>query len=554
MKKRRLSLYPFLAAAMPVLLFFNISAANEVTLDGLIVPLSIVLIICLVFYAVPALCVPADRPAIESRLALTFCVAWLIFNSPGICVLLSGLFITFGLPLDFFAWASKLLPLSWLLALLLLVLACREKFLPGAVKLSVATLRFLFVMQILCLAYATVNSILVARQAEVTVAAQIKPVLQADLRLKARQKDKMPDVYFILLDEMASTSVLKQYLGYDNSAELTGFRESGFFIAEQSMSCYPLTRLSLASTLNMVYLDSIAEVLGGKTSDWRVTAYMIRDSAVARAFQKGGYRYVHIDSRSAPFDYSFTADQNIDCGKTYPIMEPLIRFSILSLFPQTFAYLDDEARRHTLKELAALPNIAHSQAQSQTQIQTQTNNKPVFVFAHILCPHEPFIFGAAGEPTSNPGARDGKRWTAATNEAYVAQAKYIQLQTLATVKQIIAESSKAGRSPIIIVQGDHGTHSTDYISRVNPDPALLQERYGILNAVLVPDDIKAKLTDDIVSVNTFRVILRSLFDVDLPLLPARQVYATYAHPFKLSDVTDQVKAFRQRQQVGVTRN
>jgi len=273
---------------------------------------------------------------------------------------------------------------------------------------------------------------------------------------------------------------------------------------------------------------------------------MIRDSAVARAFQKGGYRYVHVDSRSAPFDYSFTANQNIDCGRTYPIMEQLIRLSILSLFPQTFAYLDDEARRHTLKELAALPDIA--------RFQTRSESRPVFVFAHILCPHEPFIFGAAGEPTSNSGARDGKRWTTATNNAYVEQAKYIQLQTLDTVKQIIAEGRKSGRRPIIIVQGDHGTHSTDYISRVNPDPALLQERFGILNAVLVPDDIKVKLTDDMVSVNTFRVILSSLFDVDLPSLPARQNYATYAHPFKLSDVTEQVKAFRQRQQVGVTRN
>lgn len=95
--------------------------------------------------------------------------------------------------------------------------------------------------------------------------------------------------------------------------------------------------------------------------------------------------------------------------------------------------------------------------------------------------------------------------------------------------------------PLIIIQGDHGTHCSDYLSRDNPSDELLHERYGILNAYLVPGQIREQLNDETEPVNTFRIILRTLFDLNLPDLNHRQMYATYEKAFNFTDVTARVK-------------
>src|SRR3989344_2557353 len=64
-----------------------------------------------------------------------------------------------------------------------------------------------------------------------------------------------PDIYYIILDEHARFDVLTQEYGYTNTEFIDYLNNKGFYVAN-STSNYAITSLSLASSLNMDYLDN----------------------------------------------------------------------------------------------------------------------------------------------------------------------------------------------------------------------------------------------------------------------------------------------------------
>ena len=71
----------------------------------------------------------------------------------------------------------------------------------------------------------------------------------------AAENPDQPDIYYIITDEYARADVLEEFYDHDNSGFLDQLRERGFYVAEQSFSNYALTFLSLASSLDMRYVN-----------------------------------------------------------------------------------------------------------------------------------------------------------------------------------------------------------------------------------------------------------------------------------------------------------
>lgn len=71
--------------------------------------------------------------------------------------------------------------------------------------------------------------------------------------------DILRDIYYIVLDGHASSSTLKTYYDYDNHEFTDYLAEKGFYIADKSQSNYAHTHLSLASTLNMEYINYLSD-------------------------------------------------------------------------------------------------------------------------------------------------------------------------------------------------------------------------------------------------------------------------------------------------------
>jgi hypothetical protein len=147
---------------------------------------------------------------------------------------------------------------------------------------------------------------------------------------------------------------------------------------------------------------------------------------------------------------------------------------------------------------------------------------PKFVFAHLLLPHPPYVFDAAGNLVPDDVAR--KRSVA---EGYEEQMKYLDSRIKALLEPLLAKPED--ERPIIVLMADEGPYPKRYEGNPliqGPDPDFdwstvseeeLRIKFGILHAMLLPGIDGADVPADLTSVNTFRFLFDAYFDANLPL-------------------------------------
>jgi hypothetical protein len=351
-----------------------------------------------------------------------------------------------------------------------------------------------------------------------------------------------PDIYYIILDTHARGDVLKQVYGVDNTPFTDFLTARGFRVAGSSRANYAHTYTSLASSLNFEYLDSLGRVSGSKSHDQAPLVHMIRNNRLVDILRRHGYSTLvfstgdavigleHQDMLMVP-RWSLSEFQSLLLGTT-----PLP--ALLNLISHKSPY--DLRRDVVLYALRNLPRAARTR-------------HPVFVFAHILCPHPPFVFGPNGEHVNPRGipvfsANDGLQVVSNRDDyvkGYAGQVMFLDRQVEETVNRILADSPL---SPVIILQADHGPESN--LDWSNPQPGALAERFAILNAIHLPEtsdrpDFGAAsgkrladsvLYDSISPVNTFRVVLNQLFGDELSLLPDRSYFSTITSSYVFHDL------------------
>ncbi len=332
------------------------------------------------------------------------------------------------------------------------------------------------------------------------------------------------DIYYIILDGYPSSDTLKKVYGYDNSYFIDGLREMGFFIADESRSNYPLTVLSLSSSLNMRYLDEMPKTPGDDSRQTAVTHRLIEENTVARSLQQAGYNFVHFNSGWGPTIYSREADENFLCGRVGDEFTE----ALINLTPLMPALGGDGARRRILCTFSTLPQVP------------QKVEGPRFTFAHMLPPHPPYLFDRDGEPLGRSEMQmTGDVWK--NREAYLEQLRFVNQQVLKMVSKTLQTD---GPSPIVVIQADHGTASLG--ERItggwsDPEEDFLRERSSILNAYLLPDNVEENLYSSITPVNTFRLLFRHHFLADMDLIEDRVYFSCYERPFDFREITDLLK-------------
>lgn len=526
--KLGIPLHPINAAVMPVLLYYNTQAALEMPPDELIKPVLVALIASLFVYSVSCLVFFAfiGKEKVHRAISLGALFAssvFAIFYSLTYCVILDGIFKVSGSSVSVMATAPSWLPVFWLLAILPVVISVLKPVLLPKLESSFnAVLLVLILTQIGVLALNCFTYISICHSVEQL---QLK---EMDL-LKAKKSDCKPDVFYIILDQMAGRDGLKEYLQYDDDWFYSELEKRGFYLSKKSLSNYPITRLSLASSLNMSYLDKYQTASGSDKKNWTMMNKLARDNQTARLFKRQGYHYVLVDSGFAASNNSNITDEIKSGTFSDFFSERILRSTIVSLFPGAEEAIMSFARNRILNQFDYLQKM-------------EKCNTPKFVFTHILSPHEPYLFNANGEPVYFPGGRCDHQWTTETRKAYLAQVEFIQKKTLATIDVMLAKNPDA----IFVLQGDHGTHCSDYVSEHSPSDNLLNERYSILNAYKVPSIIQARLAKDIEPVNSFVVILNGLFDYGIELSPDKQIYSSYDEPFLFKDVSERVIRRREK--------
>jgi len=348
-----------------------------------------------------------------------------------------------------------------------------------------------------------------------------------------------PDIYFLVLDAYARDDALKRFYGFDNTPFLRELEKRGFYVVRNAHANYDQTGLCLSAALQMDYLTPAAADGPKPASTPTVTDDLFFEtsnlkSPAAPFLRKQGYRIVTIMTEE-PLAAMLDPDMvlgNPRRTRLTPLEQLLINLTPLALIPRAQQSEYDQHRDELNATWRQTADVARLQPARK------------FVFAHLLAPHPPFVFGPNGEPTQ-PKAdivfslADASEFLKYQSHAdyqrgYTGQLTYVNRRTLETIDAIRSASKTP---PIIILIGDHGSRQfLDWGSLAKTEP---RECFSNLSAYCLPDGAAAKLYGpNATAINSLRLLLDHYFGADYPRLPDRSYYSTVGQPFQFTDVTD----------------
>lgn len=346
----------------------------------------------------------------------------------------------------------------------------------------------------------------------------------------------MPSVWHIVLDRYASAETLKRVYGYDNKDFYARLKDLGFVIVENPTANYQRTAQSLASVLNLTYLDNVART---SSNDHAVLDHLLYDNLASALLHRLNYSIYHFGSWWDSTRNNKYADKTLN----YQNM-PQLLFSVLD--QSLFGYL-------VKKDIVSIPYVdgrmgqcerLHYQFDQMAQLAKVDERK--FIFAHVLSPHPPFVL-----------RKDGtcKRLTEAVSmsrrDNYIEQLEYTNTRILDVMTQILAHD----RDAVIFLQSDEGpwpqafagderflgmdTTPVDW-EKLNQDE--LREKVQILYAVRASDRFTTNLKDHPTPVNLYRFFFNVYAGAQYDVLPDRNlIFLNSRKLFDFRDITAKIK-------------
>jgi hypothetical protein len=443
-------------------------------------------------------------------------------------LLLSVLVIGFTFSSDFFGTMSAFLLIGTLLWLAFARL-CRSKvrlFHFTVILGATAVIFVLFTLTLIGIRYSNIN------WGDYWQA--VSNVRNYSIKLDPGPTNR-PDIYYIVLDGYARSDILQEMYDFDNSEFIAYLQEKGFVVPASNQSNYPATPLSIASTLNMDYIQSVTPTLDGNPFRWLMEPF-IDHGRVRALLQSQGYQTVALST-----NWTITENETADLYlHAYPVMltdfegyvlgvTPLRMFTPLlgNLVSPPTAEGHRQIIRYSFGNLASMPKMPG----------------PKFVFAHIISPHPPFVFDRNGNPADNGSTftfQDANEFRGTHDEyrrKYIEQVQFVNAQLEKTIDTILTESPTP---PIILLQADHGSGMLTNLG--SAAQTCIHERFSPFAAYYLPGMDPMSVPEDISNVNLFRMVLNDYFDARLPLLESRQYFnKDMQRYYEFEDVTQRVQ-------------
>lgn len=327
--------------------------------------------------------------------------------------------------------------------------------------------------------------------------------------------EEYPDIYYIILDGYANSHTLKNKYDFDNIDFINYLENHNFKIPSKTHGNYPLTFMSLSSSLNMKYLDHQSIQFDSKEKAQTTGQKSINNNEVMRHLKEKGYKIISFDTGSWLTNSIRIADWHA-CGTNYLNSEFLgMMVRTTMLYPLHVRLLEPDLRDGILCIFEELPNLR------------ERTDQPIFVFAHIFIPHPPFIFGANGESVAESlSLTEGWDGDAYTNQLQFANKK---------IKNVLDEMLSDEYSPVIIIQSDHGPRGD--LDWENPDSVMIKQVYGIFNAYHLPNGGNNEIYETITPINSFRVVFNYYFDENYELLDDKAYFSNIHDLKRFDDVT-----------------
>ena len=350
------------------------------------------------------------------------------------------------------------------------------------------------------------------------------------------ENQELPDVYYLILDEYARNDALIEYHNFSNH-ELTEFLEKkGFHIAKNSFANYPMSVQSIPAIMNMDYINFLADEIGTEVRNYKPlngkNYGLYPNNMVIKNFKEMNYKIITFNTFALHLHENPLSDETFCHRDKFlldnRLVDVLARTSIFGYYIERWA--EGELRQVTL---CAFENFGNA---------GNVFDEPVFVWAHVMLPHPPWIFGPNGEEitpgkplliTDNPEFRDSG-WE--PKRQYIQQVQFANKKTIEVVENILENNSNA----IIIIQGDHGTAwETNWMEPSKEDA---WQRLRNFDAIYFPDkDKRDLLLDDRTLVNTFRTVFNAYYESNYELLEDKMYWGWNAKPYYFEEMTQYLR-------------
>lgn len=517
MRMPPLVLYPLFAAAYPVL---ALAAGNPEEIPGLWVltwPLGISLFVSLCAWLLLSVFTrdPDRRAFLTLMVVVVF--AWYGYFTIGLGE------IPWAAP-----YARTILPLLFIVAYLAGATYVVFRLVPDLRALT----RFLTIFTAILVVWATVN---VLRQATRWTDFTAESNQPYPTRTSANANGKTgPDIYLIVLDKYTGSRSLRENFGFDNVGFEMFLVKRGFVLPRTAQANYIYTELSLASLLNYQYLDDLPAKSGAESRAKAYVNHLVEDNAVWRFLQARHYRFIFFPTRfPVTWNNRFADLQVPDPRRMLSEFEMVWRRTTLA--EPVFAWVCQRFNcAHAATPLIAYAKLLEWKFDQLSQVpKWPRGGQPLFVFAHITIPHEPYVFNAdcSIRPPFWPSLQD----ETPEKEAYIAQISCLNRRLESIVEHLLRDSPAP---PVILIQSDHGhgrmpLHIPD-VDAVTPDR--VAERADVFAAYYLPGAAGGIVYDSITPVNVFRTVFRQYFRADLPPLPDKTYWSPGAQMFKFTRV------------------
>jgi hypothetical protein len=317
-----------------------------------------------------------------------------------------------------------------------------------------------------------------------------------------------PDIYLVVTDGYAGLETLAR-LGYDNRPFLDSLRSRGFHVVNNSQANYNFTTFSMASMLNMDWVDhkgNMYDLAGEKGCIDAIAKNRFTSWLQGHGYSFRNWSIFPIDGQQ-PLVYSpffRTGEEVITRQTLLGRLDRDVRYNLLTRF-----HWKSEQRRYARYPVREGNKTLYQKLLEESHTHSAS---PKFVYAHFNMPHNPYFYKSDG--TENP-AELLADYQATNAGMYTSYLQYCNGRFLALIDSIKTNSA---RPPVILFMSDHGYRGT------NKNGLEPKQQLNNINAVLLPSGKYAGWYDGMTNINQLRVLLNTQFAQHLPMLRDSSAY------------------------------
>lgn len=270
------------------------------------------------------------------------------------------------------------------------------------------------------------------------------------------------DLIVIVLDEYARGDALVEDYGFDNRDFTEALRQEGIDVVPQAWANSSRTITSIATALSGRHLIEPGQTYNLRDRR-RITAMVGGENPLAAVLQANDYRYTHIEGPAVDVECSSAPDVCIGNGLIDETTTAWLQSNpYVGLVTWSFGHPFPNSANDILGSLRSVVEGA------------ATNDRPDFVYAHVLSPHIPWEMDASCQ----------RHQMFAEGNTYVGQVQCVNRLVLEALAGSVDDA-------VVIVTGDHGT--VDDRSVLDGDPGNwtwtdIRQRLGVFSAVkLAPE-------------------------------------------------------------------